>query len=188
MASHVDIVDCQIFAGAGRLMGRSITPRDYSAAREKMTERWATKASARDATFYALKFLSECLLNNRGVSEESGTYSGRDDYLLNRPWVIYVAVLVVWCYGYALDGPIASPPALETVAEQRHDMEAFLRRVGGVREPNELATMKGRNQCLGLLMILRNGFANTRWELLSEASNLLQSCINKLRNETRRSS
>jgi hypothetical protein len=67
-------------------------------------------------------------------------------------------------------------------------MEAFLRRVGGVREPNELATMKGRNQCLGLLMILQDSFANTRWELLSEASNLLQSCINKLRNETRRSS
>ncbi|KEY75613.1 transcription factor C2H2 [Aspergillus fumigatus] len=188
MASHVDIVDCQIFAGAGRLMGRSITPRDYSAAREKMTERWATKASARDATFHALKFLSECLLNNRSVSEETGTYSGRDDYLLNRPWVIYVAVLVVWCYGYALDGPIASPPALETVADQRRDMEAFLRRVGGVREPHELATMKGRNQCLGLLMILRDGFANTRWELLSEASNLLQSCINKLRNQTPRAS
>jgi hypothetical protein len=33
----------------------SITARDYSAAREK-TEKWATKASARDATFYALKF------------------------------------------------------------------------------------------------------------------------------------
>src|SRR5699024_5853087 len=54
MASHVDIVDCQIFAGAGRLLGRSITARDYSAAREKMTS-WATKASARDATFYALR-------------------------------------------------------------------------------------------------------------------------------------
>ncbi|EAW12006.1 putative C2H2 finger domain protein [Aspergillus clavatus NRRL 1] len=187
MASHVDIVDCQIFAGAGRLMGRSITPRDYSAAREKMTQRWATKASARDATFYALRFLSQCLLNNRGGPlDENGIYSGRDDYLLNRPWVIYVAVLVVWCYGYALDGPIASPPVLATVAEQQRDMEAFLRRVGGVRDPNELATMKGRNQCLGLLMILRDGFANTRWELLSEASNLLRSCIDKLRGGTRR--
>ncbi|GES64015.1 C2H2 finger domain protein [Aspergillus terreus] len=182
MASHVDVVDCQIFAGAGRLMGRSITPRDYNAAREKMTERWATKASARDATFYALQFLSECLLNHESAVTDAGElYSGRDDYLLNRPWVIYVAALVVWCYGFALEGPIRTPAALETVAEQRRDMEQYLRRMGAARSPNDLETMKGRNQCLGLLMILRDGFVNTRWELLAEAANLLGSCIDKLR-------
>ncbi|KAL4892408.1 C2H2 finger domain protein [Aspergillus ambiguus] len=182
MASHVDVVDCQIFAGAGRLMGRSITPRDYNAAREKMTERWAMKASARDATFYALKFLSECLLHHESaVTEEGEMYCGRDDYLLNRPWVIYVAALVVWCYGFALEGPIRTPPALETVAEQRRDMEQYLRRLGSVRSPDDLETMKGRNQCLGLLMILRDGFVNSRWELLAEAAGLLGSCITKLR-------
>ncbi|KAF7588750.1 hypothetical protein BBP40_005246 [Aspergillus hancockii] len=179
MASHVDIVDCQILAGAARLMGRAITARDYNAAREKMTERWATKASARDATFYALKFLSECLLSSE--SEEGQLYSGRDDYLLNRPWVIYVAALVVWCYGYALEGPISSPPKLTTVADQRRDMQEYLRRVGGVSSPNDLETMAGRNQCLGMLMILRDGFVNTRWELLAEAANLLSSCIDKLK-------
>ncbi|KAL4975263.1 fungal-specific transcription factor domain-containing protein [Aspergillus desertorum] len=181
MASHVDIVDCQIFAGACRLMGRAITPRDYNAAREKMVERWATKASARDATFYALKFLAECLLDHQEGQYEGELYCGREDYLLNRPWVIYVAALVVWCFGYALEGPIAGAPALSTVAEQRQDMQAFLRRVGGCREPSDLETMKGRNRCLGLLMILRDGFANARWELLAEASNLLSSCIDKLR-------
>ncbi|KAL2867196.1 putative C2H2 finger domain protein [Aspergillus lucknowensis] len=182
MASHVDVVDCQIFAGARRLMGRSITPRDYNAAREKMVDRWATKASARDATFYALKFLSECLLDNHHGDPdlEGELYCGREDYLLNRPWVIYVAALVVWCYGYALDGPIADAPELATVAEQRQDMQAFLRRVGGVREPSDLENMKGRNRCLGLLMILRDGFANARWELLAEAASLLSSCIDKL--------
>ncbi|KKK24992.1 hypothetical protein AOCH_003130 [Aspergillus ochraceoroseus] len=182
MASHVDVVDCQIFAGARRLMGRAIMPRDYSAAREKMVDRWATKASARDATFYALKFLSECLLDNHGGSDAEGElYCGRTDYLLNRPWVIYVAALVVWCYGYALDGAIADAPELSTVAEQRRDMQAFLRRVGGVREPSDLEAIPGRNRCLGLLMILRDGFVNARWELLAEAADLLGSCIDKLR-------
>ncbi|KAE8354096.1 fungal-specific transcription factor domain-containing protein [Aspergillus coremiiformis] len=179
MASHVDIADCQILGGATRLMGRAITARDYNAAREKMTERWATKASARDATFYALKFLCECLLHSE--TGEAQLYSGRHDYLLNRPWVIYVAALVVWCYGYALEGPIRSPPALATVVDQRQDMQEYLRRVGGVRSPNDLETMEGRNQCLGMLMILRDGFLNTRWELLAEAANLLTSCIEKLK-------
>ncbi|PYH96534.1 hypothetical protein BO71DRAFT_174137 [Aspergillus ellipticus CBS 707.79] len=185
MASHVDIVDCQIFAGAGRLMGRSITPRDYSAAREKMVDRWATKATARDATFYAIKFLSECLLDEkRALNEDGELYSGRDDYLLNRPWVLYVAALVVWCYGYALEGPITHPVNLNTPAEQQHDMQEFLRRVGGVREPSDLEGMKGCNRCMGLLLILRDGFTNTRWELLTEAANLLSSCIHKLKGQS----
>ncbi|GAD95900.1 C2H2 finger domain protein, putative [Paecilomyces variotii No. 5] len=173
MASHVDIVDCQIFAGAGRLLGRSISPKDYSTAREKMTERWASKASARDATFYALKFLAQCLLTDE-------CYSAREDFLLNRPWVLYFAGLVVWCYGYALEGPLVSSTALETVDERRRDMRQFLERVGGVREPSDLETVKGRNQSLGLLMTLRETFQHTRWELLHEAANLLDSCIEKL--------
>ncbi|RAL07207.1 putative C2H2 finger domain protein [Aspergillus homomorphus CBS 101889] len=179
MASHVDIVDCQVFAGAGRLMGRAITRKDYDAAREKMV-RWATKATARDATFYALRFLSECLLDGERALDDDDVYSGRDDYLLNRPWVLYVAALVVWCYGYALEGPLLHPVKLATPAEQRHDMQQFLRRVGGVREPSDLEGMKGCNQCMGLLLVLRNGFTNTRWELLSEAAYLLSSCMDKL--------
>ncbi|KAF7716370.1 Zinc finger C2H2 type domain-containing protein [Penicillium ucsense] len=176
MASHVDIADLQIFAGAGRLMGRSITARDYSAAREK-TVRWASKASARDATFYALKFLKTCFLD---PSIESGSYVARDDYLLNRPWVMYYAALVVWCYGFALDGPLRPMPALATYADRRRDMHSFLARVGGVGEPNDLEGIQGRNGCLGMLMILRDSFANPRWELLGEAARLLDSCIAKL--------
>lgn len=177
MASHVDIADLQIFAGAGRLMGRSITARDYSTAREK-TDRWATKASARDATFYALKFLLACFSDS---AVPTGEYVARDDYLLNRPWVMYFAALVVWCYGFALDGPLRPAPALATPSERRQDMRAFLQRVGGVSEPNELEGIKGRNECLGLLMVLRDSFLHSRWELLGEAARLLDSCIAKLR-------
>ncbi|KAJ5225932.1 hypothetical protein N7468_007157 [Penicillium chermesinum] len=176
MASHVDIAEIQIFAGAGRLMGRSITSRDYTAAREK-TERWATKASARDATFYALKFLSAWFLD---PTVQASGYVARDDNLLHRPWVMYFAALVVWTYGFALDGPLQMRPVLSTPADRQRDMEIYLQRVGGVNEPNDLENMKGRNQCLGLLMVLRDAFANPRWELLGEAAQLLDSCITKL--------
>ncbi|KAK2783767.1 hypothetical protein FQN52_009511 [Onygenales sp. PD_12] len=190
MASHVDVVDCQIFAGAGRLLGRSITPKDYSTAREKMTERWAGKAAARDAAFFALKFLAQVLIPNerRGIGFSALGYPGlkeyaaRDDFLLNRPWVLYFAALVVWSYGYALDGPITPPiPELLTPEEQRNDMYEFLNRVGGVRTPGDLLELRDRNRCLGLLMVLRETFTLTRWELLHEAASLLGSCIDKLR-------
>ena len=155
-----------------------------------MTERWATKASARDAAFYALKFLAQVLAPTedfgrpgQGGQSSSEAYSARDDFLLNRPWVLYFAALVVWCYGYALEGHIVpAPPELATPAEQERDMRQYLDRVAGVRAPDDLDTITGRNRCLGLLMILKESFNVTRWELLHEAANLLGSCINKLRN------
>jgi Fungal specific transcription factor domain len=200
MAAHVDIVDFQVFAGATRLLSRSITPKDYSTAREKMTERWATKASARDATFYALKFLCHVLLPaNTNTNREAGTtagnsnimkgtgraaaggYSASEDFLLHRSWVVYYSTLVVWSYGYALEGPIPSPPALASEAEQLQDMQRFLQTIGAVREPSDLEHVSGRNQCLGLLLHLHSSFRVTRWELLHEAASLLEKCVEKLR-------
>ncbi|KHO01268.1 uncharacterized protein MAM_00269 [Metarhizium album ARSEF 1941] len=183
MASRVDILECQSFADAVQRAGRS---RDGSAAVEKMAERWIVEASAREAAFYALKFLCECLLTGASAADDDDddndeVYSGREDYSLNRPWVMYMAALIVWCYGFAVDGPIALPPTLMTAAEQRRDMMEFLQRMRGLQSPHDLQAMQRRNRCLGLLMILRDGFVNTRWELLTEAANVLGSCIAQLR-------
>ncbi|EKG15722.1 Zinc finger C2H2-type protein [Macrophomina phaseolina MS6] len=198
MAMHVDIVDCQIYAGASRLLGRSITPQDYTGAQRRMKESWAPTARARDATFYALRFLSQVLLphessnggvpsgaaggpGHQSVEEAAGfTYSARDDSLLNRPWVLYFATLIVWSYGYALDGPIEPVYQLDSREDMVRDMQGYLRRVGGVRAPDALAKIQDRNACLGMLILLRDMFKRTRWELLHEASNLLQKCIEML--------
>lgn len=194
MAMHCDVLDCQIFAGATRLLGRAITPQDQNAATRRMRDTWAPSARARDATFYALRFLSEVLIPEDHVSGTKSTshqhrstlangfhYSARDDFLLNRPWVLYLATLVVWAYGYALDGPIAPPTYTLTSQEIKvHDMQGFLRRVGGVKSPEALGQIRARNSCLGLLMLLRDMFRDTRWELLHEASDRLGSCIELL--------
>ena len=185
MAMHVDIVSCQIFAGAGRLLGRTTLQSDYEIAQKRIRHNWAPKASARHATFYALKFLAQVLTPDSGASYASDTaftsYSARDDYLLNRPWVLYYAILVVWSYGYALDGPIKSPLALATPEEQAYDMRQYLTKFGGIQAPLDLGNMKDRNACLGLLYVLREKFEKCRWQLLHEAAILLGNCINKLR-------
>ncbi|EXJ92364.1 hypothetical protein A1O3_00914 [Capronia epimyces CBS 606.96] len=201
IAAHVDVLDCQVFAGANRLLGRSITPKDYSVIREKI-ERWATKASARDAAFYALKFIVQVLIppdegidgiNSRLYGHaspilpqafEHNQYIARDDFLLNRPWVLYISALVVWCYGFALEGPIKPPPKEEdfiTYRQKEQDMKDYLDRVAGVRAPDDLETVKGKNRCLGLLMILKESFESTRWELTHEAAGLLGNACLKLR-------
>lgn len=189
MATHVDIVSCQIFARAKRLLGRTILPSDYTNAQKRIKEHWALKPSARDATFYALKFLAQVLTPDTAGVKRSATeagmggptaYSARDDFLINRPWVVYMAALIVWSYGYALDGPIKSPPDLTSPEQQTYDMRLFLERVGGVEAPDDLMGTPHRNACVGMLYILKEMFDKCRWELLREGAMLLDNCIKML--------
>jgi len=189
MAMHVDIVDCQIFAQARRLLGRTIGSQDLASAQRRMRDHWVETAKARDATWYALRFLCSVLLPEEVVTSSiHGRYndppfefSARDDVLLNRPWVMYFAALIVWSYGFALEGPTTEPvpPAYDFEAQVR-DMRAYLRRVGGVHDPEQLKSLKGFNGCSGMLMVLRTVFEKTRWELLHEAALLLDNCIKLL--------
>ena len=188
MAMHVDVVSCQIYANAKRLLGRTTLPNDYDTARKRIRDQWAPKASARDATFYSLKFLQKVLVadmpypqHNASEHSDGISYSARDDFLLNRPWVLYFAALIVWSYGYALDGPIASVPDMTTKEQQVQDMRRYLTTVGGVKAPDDLATLRDRNACMGMLYILRDMFGKCRWELLHEAAILLTNCIDMLR-------
>ena len=190
MAMNVDVVSCQIFAKATRLLGRTTLPSDYDIAQKRIRLNWAPRASARHATFYALQFLRLVLLpknvnTHTGVTSKGAapfsTYSAREDFLLNQPWVLYYAVLVVWSYGYALDGILTEPRPLKDAESQHADMIAFLTRVGGIGDPWELERMRNRNDCLGLLYVVRDKFNVCRWELLREAANLLDNCIKMLR-------
>ena len=182
MAMHVDIVDCQIYARAKRLLGRTIGPQDLNSAQRRMRDLWAPSAKARDATYYALRFLCTVLLpedsSPHGFSHEPFEYSARDDVLMNRSWVLYFAALIVWCYGFALEGPTTAPvPAAHAFEDQVRDMQAYLRRLKKVASPDDLKFQKGFNGCSGMLMVLKATFENTRWELLHEAANLLTNCI-----------
>jgi len=189
MAMHVDIVDCQIFARAKRLLGRTIGSQDLNSAQRRMKDNWAPTAKARDATWYALRFLCTVLLPEESASsnihngfgeDPPFNYSARDDILLNRPWVMYFAALIVWSYGFALEGPCTTPiPSgmAYDFDDQVRDMRAYLRRLGGVHSPEDLKSMRGFNGCTGMLMVLRTVFEKSRWELLNEAALLLANCI-----------
>ena len=194
MMMHVEIVHCQIYARAPRLLGRPITRTEYTTTVKRMKD-WAPRVTARDAVYYSLKFLRAVLVPNSqqgGMMGQqkplplrpAGEYTPRDDYLLNRPWVVYYAALVVWSYGYALDGPIAQSafPKLETKEDQVADMLKFMNHVGAVSDPGDLIKLGGqRNACAGLLCFLSGQFMESRWELMKEASFLMGNCVDMLR-------
>ncbi|KUI54914.1 Zinc finger protein klf1 [Cytospora mali] len=188
LAMHVDIVDCQIFARAKRLLGRAIGAQDLSSAQRRMKDIWAPSVRARDATWYALKFLCSVLLNQSGNPHTNGfnsqshsdhelPYCARDDVLLNRPWVLYFAALVVWSYGHALEGPCPDVIIPNSQAERVQQMREYLQMYGGVDYPEELRTMKGLNNNSSLLLVLKDTFLSTRWELLHEGAMLLSNCV-----------
>ncbi|GAB1318757.1 Zinc finger protein klf1 [Madurella fahalii] len=184
MAMHVDIVDCQIFARAKRLLGRAIGPQDLNSAQRRMKDAWAPSAKARDATYYALKFLHSVMLpdgvgtpSSNGYGRHDELYSARDDVLLNRPWVLYFAALVVWCYGYALEDASPGIPIPATQQDKVRQMREYLSKYGNVSSPEELKSMKGISHNTPLLMVLKDTFEVTRWELLHEGATLLNNCI-----------
>jgi len=180
MAMHVDVIDCQIFARAKRLLGRTIGPQDLNSAQRRMKELWAPSAKARDAMFYALKFLCSVLLPEAtgGSPQPGDPYSARDDVLLDRPWVLYFAALVVWCYGFATEGSCPTAPQPNGPAEKQRLMREYLHKFGSIQSPDDLRLAKGMNHNTAMLMVLKDSFQVTRWELLHEGANLLNNCIN----------
>jgi hypothetical protein len=183
MAMHADIVDCQMFARAKRLLGRAIGQHEFNSAQRRIKDAWAPSARARDATYYALKFLCSVLVPDEvgsphaAMHQQNEPYEARHDVLLNRPWVLYFAALVVWCYGYALEGPTPNVPLPQSPEDKWQQMREYLVQYGAITDPSELQTAKGLNHNTALLMVLRDSFENTRWELLHEGSTLLNNCI-----------
>ncbi|KJZ79141.1 hypothetical protein HIM_01292 [Hirsutella minnesotensis 3608] len=183
MATYADVVDCQMFARAKRLLGRTVGPQEFNGVQHRIKEIWAHSARARDATFHALKFLNSVLLPGTDTEMSSQgqypdrPYEARSDVLMNRPWVLYFAALIVWCYGYALEGPCAEVHRATSPYEVRNEMRNYLVKFGSMKKPSELEHVKGVNCNTALLTVLKESFENTRWELLHEAAYLLRNCI-----------
>ncbi|KAG5930221.1 hypothetical protein E4U42_002623 [Claviceps africana] len=183
MAMDTDFIDCQIFARAKRLFGRTIRPRELSNAQRRVKEQWAPSAKARNATLSAFRLLSSVLLPNGSASTNAsgswpkGIYSTRHDVLINRPWVLYFAALVVWCYGYAVEGPCGKRGEMWSLNENHRQMQAYLSTYASVKDANDFQFMRGVNNNTALLIVLRDAFDKTKWDLLQEGAHLMRNCI-----------
>jgi hypothetical protein len=115
---HADIVDCQVYAGAKRILGRKVSMRDYNNAVKRMSK-WARLDSTRHAVVHAFKLL-ETVLVEPAVRRRTGTrggagaarepavvqYSVRSDPDPHGPWIMYYATLTIWAYVHAVCHPL----------------------------------------------------------------------------------
>jgi hypothetical protein len=191
ISMYADIIECQIFAGAKRVLGRAISKLDFESARRRIKNIWAPTADARVAAFYAARYLCSVLLPKGSDNEVYPPghdfvpdYAARKSIIPSRCWVLYYAGLVVWCYSYAIDGPMtALAPSGNSLEEYVNDMNAFLLRISRINNPDELVYHR-LNGCGGMLKVLRYIFRQADWELLLEASDLLTNCIKLIEKRT----
>ncbi|CRK43965.1 hypothetical protein BN1723_005950, partial [Verticillium longisporum] len=176
IALQVDIVTCQVFAGAKRLVNRKISTRDYSNAVARMRI-WSSKASTRHAVLHAFKLLHRVLVG--GARRGSGYpplqdawYSCRNEADPHRPWSLYYAALGIWSLVRALNGGQALPP----YSGPYLSTATYLTRIANLSELTE-ETARGLGDGLpDLLRLLQASFEDAHAELLHEAAERLKTC------------
>lgn len=191
ITSHIDILDAQVYAGSKRLLGRKITDKDYLGCSTRMRN-WATTSSARLAVAHAFELLDETLLGAtlrtaRQASDQTTTnYTCRADPSSYRPWVLYLAALTIWSYQYALNtrsSHITPQRSFEADrALSQHVACSYIRRCAesGIDSFSDQMSVQG---CGAVCKLLAQDFAHAEWELLVEASRVLESCADLILNK-----
>jgi hypothetical protein len=209
---HVDIIDCQVYAGAKRLLGRKVSVRDYTNVVARMRG-WAALASTRHAVLHAFKLLHRVMVDPRrnaavgdrerldigpGVVSlppiETQTYSCRNEPDPHRPWVMYYAALSIWSFVRAISrqdslqeptNHMSDPfrPGKSLPVNYRR-VAAYLSSVANLTELTESVAMGLGDGLPDLLDALRAVLAEAHSELLKEAHERLRECKEMLSNST----
>ncbi|KAK0727723.1 fungal-specific transcription factor domain-containing protein [Lasiosphaeria miniovina] len=197
---HVDIVDCQVYAGARRLLGRKVSVRDYANVVARMRS-WAALSSTRHAVLHAFKLLHRVLVDpRRSASErvaqtaggvklppiEVQSYSCRNEPDPHRPWIMYYAALCIWSFVRALsrhdslqEPPIPSQGPLrqtKPLPVNFRRVVAYLSNIATLTELSEQAAMTLEDGLSDLLDALHSIFAEAHSELLQEAHVRMKVC------------
>ncbi|KAJ8119652.1 hypothetical protein ONZ43_g3445 [Nemania bipapillata] len=184
---YVDIIDCQVYAGAKRLVGRKVSSRDLSNVNTRMGV-WAGQAFTRRAILHAFKLLHRVLIDPRQkkiapIQELGGNnlgaiqYSARTDSDPHRPWIMYYATLSIWSFAQALkkQGHI-SQPLLPSRPRRVGIVPEYLSRIAKL---SELDVATSATLCDGLQELLEVVYpllSLSNSELLEEACHRLINC------------
>lgn len=184
ITSHVDILDTQLFAGYKRLLGRKITDKDYFACATRMRS-WAATSSSKVAVSHAFRLLDETLLDKNSVSSRQPLshlttkhYTCRTDASMYRPWILYLAALTIWSYQYASGHRPSQTASQGLDADQSLGQDiaySYIRRCAESGIDNFTGQMSVQG-CGAICKLLAQDFAFAEWELLLEASKILDSC------------
>ncbi|KAK4646122.1 hypothetical protein QC761_207560 [Podospora bellae-mahoneyi] len=205
LSLHVDIVDCQVYAGARRLLGRKVSVRDYTNVVARM-KHWATLPTTRHAVLHSFKLLHRVLVDPRRSSGsisssdrdriglggvhlppiEVQSYSCRSEPDPHRPWVMYYAALCIWSFVRAISKhdsvhDMSSHPTSpfrppKVLPVNYRRVSAYLSNVANMNELTEATAGTLVDGLSDLLEALHSIFAEAYSELLHEAHDRLKIC------------
>ncbi|KAM4066579.1 fungal specific transcription factor [Hirsutella rhossiliensis] len=165
---HTDIVDCQVYAGANRLLGRKVSSRDHTNAVKRMST-WAKRASTRHAVLHAFKLLHR--------------YALRNETDPHRPWIMYYAVLTIWAFVQAVGRPPGKgfPLRPSQLAHSTYArMAEYLSTVAGLLGLDEATAAALHEGLPELLDVMEGILEEADTELLREARERLSVCKDML--------
>jgi hypothetical protein len=192
---HVDFVDCQVYSGAKRLLGRKVSTRDYANAVTRMVT-WANQTATRHAILHAFKLLHCVLVDTRsqkkrntgfvshpGSANEpvSSHYSLRSEADPHRPWIMYYAALSIWSFvralgGYGVPGRGMQVSNMSSGGNTYRRMVSYLANVASLSELSEEMAGNLADGLPELLEAMHGIFAPANSELLREAHHRLKVC------------
>ncbi|EHK42075.1 hypothetical protein TRIATDRAFT_295810 [Trichoderma atroviride IMI 206040] len=183
---HADIVDCQVYAGAKRLLGRKVSSRDYTNVIKRMST-WSNQGSTRHAILHAFKLLYRVVVdphprrrNSPHPPEHAAMqYSIRNEPDPHRPWIMYYAVLAIWAFVQALGRPPGKGFPLPT-SQLGHSSYArmvdYVSSVAALQELDEQSSAVLYEGLPDLLDVMVDILEEADTELLSEARERLKVC------------
>ncbi|KAI1078645.1 hypothetical protein F5B20DRAFT_571440 [Whalleya microplaca] len=181
---YIDIVDCQVYAGAKALLGRKISRRDYTNVVSRMSV-WASQLTTRYAVLHAFKLLHRVLVDPRqkrstGYQTSVFQYSCRSDPDPHRPWIMYYATLSIWSFVRALGSSRSQSNSFRPFSSHLHrNPGGIVEYLSKVARLNELDVTTSTNLQDGLPELLDAVGALTAEspsELLKEACGRLVDC------------
>ncbi|KAI0453537.1 zinc finger protein zas1 [Xylaria acuta] len=187
---YIDIIDCQVYAGAKRLIGRKVSSRDLANVNTRMAS-WAGQPLTRRAILHAFRLLHRILIDPRQkkialIQEPGGNsvgaiqYSTRADSDPHRPWIMYYATLSIWSYAQALKGPgqsqITQPYYPGRMRRGSNTVPEYLSRIAKLSELDSATSATLCDGLLELLDIVYTLLGQSHSELLQEACHRLMNC------------
>ncbi|KAL7625909.1 hypothetical protein AAE478_005133 [Parahypoxylon ruwenzoriense] len=185
---YIDIVDCQVYAGAKRLLGRKVSTRDYTNVVSRMSA-WASQVTTRHAILHAFKLLHRVLGDprkksvgyaNNAIDAYGIQYSCRRDTDPHRPWIMYYATLSIWSFVRAFTEPRDESNTLRPFSQRmQHNTTGIFEYLSKVTKLSELEATTPANLQDGLpnlLDIIGSLTSESPSELLQEASSRLEVC------------
>ncbi|KAI1494059.1 zinc finger protein zas1 [Biscogniauxia mediterranea] len=193
---YIDIVDCQVYAGAKRLLGRKVSTRDYKNVDSRMTL-WADQPVTRKAILHAFRLLHRILIDprqkrsvpvpNRVGSMYGIQYSTRCDTDPHRPWIMYYATLSIWSFVRALESrrqPNMVRPYSPATHRNPNIVIDYLTRVANLHSLDDPASANLREGLPELLDVVGALSSDSHSELLQEAFDRLEVCKEMLQSGT----